>query len=205
MIATLPTMSPQQSPTSWWTWANLLTGLRFVVCLPLFVSLAWAWWWMAEVLLLIAAVSDWLDGWLARRTQTVTALGRNLDPLADKVLVCGSLVFLLPQPEAGVAHWMVAIIVIRELLITSLRSLVEQAGLPFGAALLGKLKMVLQMLALIAVVACLALVQNMPHWSTALRPMLSGLRDGLLWATVIVTLVSGLQYLARAYAVLLQD
>ncbi|MCS7168601.1 MAG: CDP-alcohol phosphatidyltransferase family protein [Gemmatales bacterium] len=202
MAITVSSTSSQKAAVSWWTWANVLTGLRFVVCVPLFVCLAGAWWWTALVLLLIAAVSDWLDGWLARYTKTVTALGRNLDPLADKVLVCGSLIFLLAHVNSGVAPWMVAVITIRELLITSLRGVVEQAGMPFGAALFGKLKMVLQMVALLAIVGYLAMASSAPPWFTPIRGGLEWTRDGLVYATVLVTVLSGLQYLVRARAVL---
>lgn len=205
MTAILPTLPSQEQGTSLWTWPNVLTALRFVLCVPLFACILMRWWWAAVILLAVAALSDWLDGWLARWTKTTTALGRNLDPLADKVLVCGSLIFLMPHASSGVADWMVAIIVIRELLITSLRSLVEQAGTPFGAAFLGKLKMVLQALALLAVLVYLALGED-PHAILAswLLP-LQWLRDALLYAMVVVTALSGVHYLWRAYFVYRQS
>nr|BAL53968.1 CDP-diacylglycerol--glycerol-3-phosphate 3-phosphatidyltransferase [uncultured Planctomycetota bacterium] len=205
MTATL-SRSPVHKPIGpVWTWPNLLTAVRFVLCVPLFVCILRGWWWSAVALLVVAVLSDWLDGWLARRTKTTSPLGRNLDPLADKVLVCGSLIFLMSYKSSGLADWMVAIIVIRELLVTSLRSVIEQSGTPFGAAFMGKLKMVLQALALLAVVIFLALEQGQLEWVSKWRQLLGWGRDCLLYATVAVTALSGLQYLWRAYAVFRQS
>jgi CDP-diacylglycerol--glycerol-3-phosphate 3-phosphatidyltransferase len=175
--------------------------LRFALAVPLFVCLVAQWWWWAAGIVLLAAFSDWLDGWLARRTQTVTALGRSLDPLADKVLVCGSLIFLMQPSHSGVADWMVAVVVIRELIVTSLRSVVEQQGLPFGAAFLGKLKMVVQTLALLAVLSFLGVAQQDATFLGDWQGLAQGLRDGLLYAMVALTALSGVQYLWRAYTV----
>ena len=105
------------------------------------------------IVFVVAAVTDWLDGYLARRWNMGTALGRNLDPLVDKVLICGAFIFLLPvgDQRAWLLPWMVTVVVLRELVITGLRSFMETAGAKFGADWLGKLKMGLQCAALIAI------------------------------------------------------
>ena len=141
----------------------------------------------------MAAVTDWLDGYLARRWKLGTALGRNLDPLVDKVLICGAFIFLLPEGEKGgwLLPWMVTVIVLRELIITGLRSFMETAGSKFGADWFGKLKTVLQFAALIAIFSMLMLrrrLPTVPDWACL----------GLVYATVIATVLSGLQYVWRA-------
>src|SRR5205807_5865419 len=97
------------------------------------------------------------------------ALGRNLDPLADKVLTCGAFIFLLPEGEKGgwLAPWMAAVIVLRELIITSLRSFMETSGSKFGADWFGKLKTVLQFAALVAIFSMLMLRTQPPGPSLA--------------------------------------
>jgi len=198
-MATVTTQirSPRNTPALW-NWPNLLTALRFVLTIPIFVSIMTGWFWLATSLFALAAFSDWLDGYLARRLKSGTALGRNLDPLADKVLVCGALTLVISVPNSGVAGWMVAVIVCRELIVTSLRSFLEHTGTPFGAAILGKLKMVLQSLALLAVLlslACSGDLQLADNWQEALWLA----RDTLLYATVAITAISGMEYIWRAY------
>src|SRR5207248_3065665 len=126
---------------------------RLVLALLLFVLIwleSWAW---CLVVFAAAAVTDWLDGYLARRQGLSSTLGRNLDPLVDKVLICGAYIFLLPQgiAEGWLLPWMVTVIVARELVITGLRSFLENRGAVFGADWLGKLKMGLQCAALFGV------------------------------------------------------
>ena len=125
-----------------------------------------------------------------------TALGRNLDPLADKVLNCGAFIFLLPAGEKGgwLLPWMVAVIVLRELIITSLRSFMETTGAKFGADWFGKLKTVLQFAALIAIFSMLWL-RSEPGGSSAVPDWVC---LGLVYATVVATVLSGLQYIWRA-------
>ena len=107
----------------------------------------WAFW-----LFLIAAVSDFLDGWLARRNGWVTAFGRVADPVVDKVLTLGSLIYMGASDHlaregdllAVMPVWAVVLMLAREFLVTALRGLVESHGLSFGADRYGKLKLILQ-------------------------------------------------------------
>jgi CDP-diacylglycerol--glycerol-3-phosphate 3-phosphatidyltransferase len=136
---------------------NQLTAARFVLGLVLFALIAAGSWIWCAIVFALAALTDWLDGYFARKQGLVSTLGRNLDPLVDKVLICGAYTFLIPYgySEGWMVPWMVTVMVARELIITSLRSFLENRGATFGADWLGKLKMVLQCAALLAVIAYL--------------------------------------------------
>jgi CDP-diacylglycerol---glycerol-3-phosphate 3-phosphatidyltransferase len=192
------TNPPTQAPVN--NLANQLTAGRFVLAIVLFVLIAFELWAWCLAVFVVAAFTDWLDGYLARAYNLGSTLGRNLDPLVDKVLMCGAYISLLPMGarEGWLFPWMVTIIMGRELVITSLRTFIEGTGANFGADWLGKLKMVLQCAALIAIFIVLMgdggwftdqdLLKTACHW----------VRDGLVYAMVVATLLSGLQYLWRA-------
>jgi CDP-diacylglycerol--glycerol-3-phosphate 3-phosphatidyltransferase len=175
---------------------NQLTTSRLVLAVVLFVLIAWELWLWALAVFLLAAFTDWLDGYLARLNKQTSAFGRLLDPLVDKVLICGAFIFLLPygsRPgENWLTPWMVVVVVSREFIITGLRSFLETLGVQFGADWLGKIKMTLQCAALIAIFATL----YPPLERFAL------LRAFLVWAMLVATILSGLQYLWRAAVIL---
>ena len=98
----------------------------------------------------LAAVTDWLDGYLARRRNEITQFGQMMDPLADKLLITAALVSLVQMGRAET--WMVAIILGRELAVTVLRSLAHGRGVTMPASQLGKCKMVLQVLAVLLLI-----------------------------------------------------
>lgn len=95
----------------------------------------------------LAALTDWLDGYLARRWQQITALGQMLDPLADKLLISATLIAMVQLDM--VAGWMVAVIIGREVLVTGLRLLAFTRGTPMPASRLGKVKMISQVVAIL--------------------------------------------------------
>src|SRR5204862_590628 len=96
----------------------------------------------------IASLTDWLDGYLARRRQQVTSLGQVIDPLADKLLTSAAFLALV---QMGLAPaWMVAIIIGRELAVTALRNRAYARGVPMPASWLGKIKMIAQVVAILA-------------------------------------------------------
>src|SRR5579862_1333637 len=134
---------------------NQLTASRFLLGLVLFALIDFGLWIACIIVFAVAATTDWLDGYLARKQGLVSTLGRNLDPLVDKVVVCGAYIFLLPVVGSGLSAWMVAVVVARELIITGLRSFMENRGAKFGADWLGKAKMVLQCAALFAIFVAL--------------------------------------------------
>jgi CDP-diacylglycerol---glycerol-3-phosphate 3-phosphatidyltransferase len=132
----------------------------------------------------IASITDWLDGYLARRRRQVTSLGQIIDPLADKLLTSAAFVSLV---QLGVAPaWMVAVIIGREFAVTALRSLFYSRGVAIAASPLGKIKMVAQ------VVAILALILGDRHWQGFLV-----IGHAALWVVVVAALVSAADYFRR--------
>jgi CDP-diacylglycerol--glycerol-3-phosphate 3-phosphatidyltransferase len=190
----MATVTPQRPRV--FNLANQLTAARFVLAIVLFVLIVIQAWLWCVVVFALAAVTDWLDGYLARKQGLSSALGRVFDPLVDKVLICGAYIFLLGVPEerAGLQPWMVTVVVARELIITGLRSFLENRSVSFGADWLGKLKMVLQCAALFSIFIAL----ESWKWSDAAAQRFAMIRDGLIWAMLGATALSGLQYLWRA-------
>lgn len=160
---------------------------------------------VAAVIFIIAAVSDILDGYLARKRGEVTALGRVLDPLVDKVLVCGAFILLAGRPffdatgrnVTEVSAWMVVIIVGRELLVTGLRGFNESIGIPFGASVYGKIKMWMQSIAALAILLIVAHEESL-----ALGDAAAALKKILVWLTVLATALSMIVYLVRSKHIL---
>lgn len=164
--------------------------------------------WMLDVaagLFIVAAATDFLDGYLARKWQLVTPLGRILDPLVDKLLVCGAFI-LFVGPEfvdsdgnnvTEMKTWMVVFIVGREMLVTSLRGFNESMGKAFGASSHGKLKMWIQSIAAPAILLVVA------HEGTSIPlETARAIKLVLVWATVIITALSMFQYLVRSRYIL---
>jgi CDP-diacylglycerol--glycerol-3-phosphate 3-phosphatidyltransferase len=142
-----------------------------------------------------AAVTDYFDGYYARKLGLTSTLGRNFDPLVDKVLLCGAFTFLLPiqyqeGKDVGLTAWMVVVVLSRELIITSLRGFLESQGIRFGADQLGKIKMWLQCAALVAVFVTLQ-DYTPGDWRTQWCPWFQ-------YVMVAATALSGAQYLWKA-------
>ena len=136
---------------------NLITSARFVLSLIIFALLPMGEYFTSLILFVVAAGTDWVDGYLARKNNQVTQLGRILDPFCDKIIICGMFILIavemaelqaLEQIETGsyyILHgWMAVIVVGREILVTALRGFIEQHGGDFSANMPGKLKMVFQ-------------------------------------------------------------
>jgi CDP-diacylglycerol--glycerol-3-phosphate 3-phosphatidyltransferase len=132
----------------------------------------------------VASLTDWLDGYLARRRKQVTPLGQMMDPLADKLLTSAAFISLV-QMELAPA-WMVAVIVGRELAVTALRSVGYTRGLNLPASPMGKLKMVAE------VVAILALILGREHLQ-----QFYVIGTAALWVAVVTAVVSGVDYYRR--------
>ena len=180
---------------------NQLTGLRFLLSFVLFYLISQELWLASLLVFIFAAFTDWLDGHLARTQNMQSSLGRNLDPLVDKVLICGTFIFLIPigTTEGWLPPWMVTVVVARELLITGLRNFIEQKGVSFGADFLGKAKMILQCAALISIFINL---MNLDWINTTFGFYA---RATLIYGMLAATLFSGLQYLIKAFQTILSD
>jgi CDP-diacylglycerol--glycerol-3-phosphate 3-phosphatidyltransferase len=181
---------------------NQLTSLRLILSVILFCLIVWEQYLAALVLFVIAAGTDWLDGYFARKYGQVTTLGRILDPFADKVIVCGTLIFLAATADLqhvpwGLRPWMVVVIVGRELLVTALRSFIEDRGADFSAKMSGKLKMVLQC---VAAAVCLFYLRfpGQEAWVWWLLVI-------SVWSAVVSTVYSGVVYVFAAVRLLRQS
>jgi CDP-diacylglycerol--glycerol-3-phosphate 3-phosphatidyltransferase len=182
---------------------NQLTGLRLLLTCVLFGLISAGYYLTGFILFVIAASTDWLDGYFARKYGQVTNLGRILDPFADKVIICGTFIFLLAdrmmlETPWGIRAWMVAVVVGRELLVTALRSFIEDRGGDFSANWPGKVKMVLQCIAAGAGIFYLryaggeAAAPPFIYWTFVLS----------LWAAIVLTVYSGLIYIGAAVRLL---
>ena len=191
---------------------NLLTGLRLALALFTFFGLAGAallsdrltpaaqfslerWAFAAFV---VAAFTDFFDGWLARRLQALSVWGAILDPIADKVLVCGAILGLMTLgPNAAVAI-PAALILFREFTVSALREVAAGQGVRLPVTLLAKWKTTLQLTALGAelLVACWSAF-SLPNDPTVLGPATLG-AHALLWLAAVVTLITGAQYWEKA-------
>jgi CDP-diacylglycerol---glycerol-3-phosphate 3-phosphatidyltransferase len=171
-----------------WNVPNTLTMSRLVLAVVVFALIAYSYYFSALVIFGLASLTDALDGYFARLLGQSTPLGRQLDPLVDKVIVSGAFIYLLTvhDQDTGLQPWMVTTIIVRELLIQGLRSLLEGQGQPFGAQMAGKLKTLVQCLAISAILFCLA--SSSPSRSLVVT------RDVLIWLAVGLTVYSGLGY-----------
>lgn len=150
------------------------------------------WFLLALICFVIAASTDFVDGWWARRFNQVTKLGRVLDPFVDKIIVTAALVALVGQATSQIAPWMVTVILGREFLVTSLRAMVEGQGGDFSARWLGKWKFLVQCVAIVASLWLLCAPQLWLQWTTLV----------LAWGAVLITIASGIDYIAQAMRVL---
>jgi CDP-diacylglycerol--glycerol-3-phosphate 3-phosphatidyltransferase len=137
----------------------------------------------------LASLTDWLDGYLARRRQQVTALGQFIDPFADKLLTIAAFISLVQMDLAPA--WMVAIIIGREFAVTALRSLAHARGVTMPASRLGKIKMIAQ------VVAILALILGKDHLAGFVV-----IGQIALWVVVVAAIVSAADYFRRFGSIL---
>jgi CDP-diacylglycerol--glycerol-3-phosphate 3-phosphatidyltransferase len=172
---------------------NQITAARLILALVDFVLMVVGQYPIAFVVFLVAASTDWLDGYYARRYGQVTKLGRVCDPFVDKVIVCGLFIFLAVIPESGIHAWMAVLVVARELLVTTLRTFIEGSGGDFSAKSSGKWKMVLQCIAIgvsLAVLSCGG--SKAPLW-------MQWLLVASVWIAIISTIQSGIAYVVAAW------
>lgn len=183
-------------PSPLWNVPNLLSLSRLPLAAVLCACVSFAWWWPALVTFCVAAFTDWLDGWWARKFGPLSPAGRHLDPLTDKVLIATAFLFLIPVEGSGVTPWVVAVVIVRELLITGLRGIVEAAGKQFGADWFGKLKTVLQCAVLVAVLLRQAAIGS--GVQEIIFSLLTYTTTALVWMMLVATVGSALQYVWKA-------
>lgn len=196
-MATETTTTAAPGSTGVWNLPNQLSAARIVLSVACFFAIGNAWYLAALILFLVAVATDWLDGQIARRYGQITQLGRILDPFADKVIVCGTFIFLGAIPGSQIAAWVAVVVTARELLVTALRGICEGQGSDFSAKWVGKWKMVLQ-----SATIALSLWRLDQYGSEAAPAQLDSLLLLLVWITIALTLYSGWVYVQRAIELL---
>lgn len=195
-----------------WTPANIVTVIRILLIPVFFILLiaplaAWfpSWTgaadaqpWIAAIAFALISLTDALDGYLARSRNEVTTLGKFMDPLADKILVCAALLALV---ELGsLPSWIVLIIVAREFIVSGLRMLASSEGMVIAASWFGKAKTLVTMVAIVAFI-----IKD----SAAMVAAGAGFHQGfcvfawvLMIAAVVLTILSMVDYFVKAERVL---
>lgn len=170
--------------------ANKLTVLR-IFLVPLFLifisinALGKTGIILATVVFVVASITDKLDGYIARSRNQVTSFGKFLDPLADKLLVCSALVSLVELQT--IPAWFAMVIISREFAVTGLRTVAASEGIVIAASQWGKAKTVIQMVAIIAALIDLIMVNTFVHNFTYFA----------FYAALIITIISGVDYFAK--------
>lgn len=184
-------------------WPNRITAIRFVGALALFAALAATgehvapdtvgdpWMGACFVLFVFVAATDWLDGHLARKFGNVTAFGRIADPFVDKILVLGTLVLLaaFDWAQPYLPAWIVVAVLAREFLVTGIRGYAEAEGFEFGADRFGKIKLIVQCIAIGALLGRVGL-----PWPDVLVTPVEIIAHVSVWATLIASVGSGANY-----------
>ncbi|MCW8859625.1 MAG: CDP-diacylglycerol--glycerol-3-phosphate 3-phosphatidyltransferase [Deltaproteobacteria bacterium] len=181
---------------------NILTLSRIaavplVVILLLFESRQNCLW--AAVIFTAAAMTDWLDGYLARKWGVVTVLGKFLDPLADKLIVMAALIMLIPLDR--VPAWAVFVILARELIVSGIRSIASTEGIVIAASDLGKYKTIFQMVAIVGL-----LLHYRYHWFFGIEfdflyPSLHNAGLFIFYISLFLTVWSGADYFLKFFKV----
>lgn len=171
---------------------NKLTVLR-VCMVPVFVvfmlwsNLGAAGRYIAALIFILASMTDWLDGYLARKNNLVTDFGKFMDPIADKLLVCSAMICLVEQ--GLLASWMVIVIIGREFIISGFRLVASDKGIVIAASYWGKFKTVFQMIMVILLILNLGGI-----WNT--------IAQVITWIALILTVISLADYLKKNWSVL---
>ncbi len=177
---------------------NMLTMMR-IAAIPLLAALLMsptrsAGFW-AAALFSVASITDWLDGYLARRMGIVTIFGKFLDPIADKLIVMAALIMILPFNR--VPAWMVLAILGREIIITGLRGIASSEGIVIHASDLGKFKTIFQIVAIIGLVLHFDYNWFFGISHEYLTVNMHNVGMFFLWIATILTIWSGVDYLVR--------
>jgi CDP-diacylglycerol--glycerol-3-phosphate 3-phosphatidyltransferase len=142
---------------------------------------------VAAFIFLLICLTDWLDGYLARKMGDITSLGKFLDPLADKLLIMTAFIMLIPLGR--VPAWMIAFIVSREIAVTGLRTVAADRGIVIAASWAGKTKTVAQICAIVP------LLVHYPFYGLDFQQV----GTGLLWVAFVLTILSGVEYFVKFF------
>ena len=167
----------------------LAATLAYLLMLEQTVWMGFATW----LVFTIAAVTDWVDGYFARRYQSETVLGKLMDPLADKVLVATALIMLIPLGR--LPAWVALVILCRELMVTGLRGIAASSGVVVKASGLGKLKSIIQYIGLGTLIFPLDLLP---------LPFLHRLGLLIVYVSVVLTIWSGFDYFIKLKRIFLE-
>ena len=161
----------------------------------------------ALILFVVASITDFLDGYIARKYNLITKFGKLMDPLVDKILVAAA--FVLLTAGGHIPAWMVVTILAREFLVTGLRLIASAEGHVLAAEKLGKHKTTWQIITVIYFLTYLASSEAAFRWiapafgPSFLQPGVAG--TILLWITLLLTVISGLGYVTKNVALLRED
>lgn len=181
--------------------ANKLTISRFfIIPIMLLLTVNWMDWqtqivfleltlsqFIFAILFLLASFTDFLDGYIARKTNTITTFGKFLDPIADKALVITAMIYLVALGEFTV--WVVSVVVLREFIVSGLRLVAVEKKHVISAGNLGKQKTLWTMVALL-------------YYLFNLQQLSQGFGNALVWLFVILTIISGYEYVYKNRALL---
>jgi CDP-diacylglycerol--glycerol-3-phosphate 3-phosphatidyltransferase len=148
----------------------------------------------------VASITDWLDGYLARRRKQITVLGQLLDPIADKLLTTAAFVSLVQLDLAPA--WIVAVVIGRELAVTGLRGVAHTRGVVMPASPLGKLKMVAQVVAILALMLASDPTGEADRWLGLFREFALWVGHVALWVVLGLALWSAVEYYQTFAAVI---
>ena len=178
---------------------NQITMARFVLAIVVFVLIPLHLYLAALIIFVVAAATDWVDGYWARKYGQVTQLGRMLDPFVDKIIICGTFIFLAAEDGSKILAWMAVVVAGRELLVTALRSTLEQRGRDFSANMPGKLKMVFQCGAVVCSLLVLMHQESQPAQWLVITTL------AWVWLAVLSTIYSGAIYVFAAARMMRED
>ncbi len=162
---------------------NKLTMAR-ICAVPVFVALYMkAMYIPAFIVFILASLTDMLDGKIARKYNLITNFGKIMDPLADKILVYAA--FCLMIGDHTMPAWMLIVILLREFAVSGMRTVAAADGIVIAAGMSGKIKTVLQMIAVPLLII------------RTLHPALQTLATVFLWASLVMTVYSGIEYIVK--------
>lgn len=173
---------------------NRLTILR-VVMIPVFI-LFMLWKscpysdFIAGGVFILACVTDFFDGYIARKCNLVTTFGKFMDPLADKILVCSAMICFVADPTCHMPVWVVIVIIAREFIISGFRFVAAEKGIVIAASYWGKVKTAVQM------IMAIMLIFNFQH------PVFAIIEQVLIYAALILTVISLIDYIRKNREVL---